>query len=208
MGVAEHDGRLVFTISENGVRAFEDLLLARYHMIDQVYFHKTKACFAHYLEEAIRTREIPLDIPTEPSAYADLRDGKVIELLFEAAKDERNYWSHHLMRRIPSKRILRLQAMVPADTDRLASLKTFCEANHVRYFTHAAEKELTHLGEKTAANALIFVAKKNVTRTDFVPVAQYSDLLQKYNEKLNFTDFFVLREDAERFYGLAKKENL
>ncbi len=208
MGVAEHNDRLVFTISENGVRAFEDLLLARYHMIDQVYFHKTKAGFAQYLEEAIRGREIALTIPTDPHAYAELRDGKVIELLFEAAKDDKNYWSHHLMHRVPAKRILRLQAAVPAHRERLTELKSFCDANGIRYFTHAAEKELTHLGENTAGNTLIFVAKKNVTRTDFIPMAEYSDLLQKYNEKLNFTDFFVLRENAERFYELAKKENL
>ena len=100
MGVEEYDGSLVFTISENGVRAFEDLLLARYHMIDQVYCHKTKMGFTHYLEQAIISGEIDLKIPTDPYAYAALHDGAVIEQFFDAAREEKNYWSVHLMRRL------------------------------------------------------------------------------------------------------------
>ncbi len=214
MGVAEGpelvEGQrpLVFTISENGVRAFEDLLLARYHMIDQVYFHKTKTGFAHYLEEAIRTHEVPLVIPTDPFAYTELRDGKVIEMLFAASKEEKNYWSHHLMRRIPAKRILRLHTARSADRQRLEELCAFCDRCKIRYFTHASEKELTHLGEGSAASAMIYVAKKNVCAVDYIPIFQYSDLLQKYNEKLQFTDFFVYREDADAFYEAAKREHL
>lgn len=199
LGVAESDGRLVFTISENGVRAFEDLLLARYHMIDQVYFHKTKAGFTHYLEEAIRTREIPLAIPSDPYAYADTRDGKVIEMLMEAAKDEKNYWSHHLMHRLPAKRILRLQESKLEDLATLDKLTALCEGGGIRFFTHSVKSELTHLGEGSDIASMISVAKKTLRGVAYVPIFEYSDLLQKYNEKLRFTDFFVLREDYPKF---------
>jgi hypothetical protein len=202
LGLAEQNGKLLLTLSENGVRAFEDTLLARYHMIDQVYFHKTKAGFTHYLEEAIRTKEVKLEIPTDPYLYATIRDGEVIAWLFEAAKDEKNYWSHHLMRRIPAKRILRLHQAKPEDQETLAELKRRCESAGVRYFTHAASKELTFLGEGSSADS-IHVAKKTIDGVRYVPVFQYSDLLQKYHEKLQFTDFFVCREDFERFQELS-----
>jgi uncharacterized protein len=202
MGLAVKDSALVFKISENGVRAFEDLLLARYHMIDQVYFHKTKAGFTHYLEQVIQTKEIDIQIPTDPYAYADLRDGKVIELMFEAAKDERNYWSHHLIRRIPPKRILRLQRTNLEDMATFDKLKGICEKNDIRYFTHEAAGELSHFGEGSDANELIYVAKKVLGGIEHVPISQYSDLLQKYNEKLNFIDFFVFREDFEKFQSV------
>ncbi len=203
MGVAEREGKLIFTISENGVRAFEDLLLARYHMIDQVYFHKTKAGFAHYLEEAIKTREVALEIPTDPHAYADLRDGAVIEMLFAAAKDEKNYWSHHLMRRLTAKRILRFQE---GDRAALEDLKRFCDAEGIRWFTHEAKNELSHFGEGSEAAGMIHVAKKTLDGIEHVPIWQYSDLLQKYNERIRFIDFFVLREDAEKFVQARKKK--
>lgn len=200
MGIAQKDGKLIVSLSENGVRAFEDLLLARYHMIDQVYYHKTKAGFAHYLEEAIRQQEIQLEIPTDPYAYAYLRDGAVIELLFAAAKNEKNYWSSHLMRRIPARRILRVHASKQEDVGLLERLALFCDENDLGHFTHTASNKLSNLADGSSKQAtMIYVAKKLVDGLDYIPIFRYSDLLQKYNEKLNFTDFFVRREDAKRF---------
>ena len=206
MGVQVHDGGLVFTISENGVRAFEDLLLARYHMIDQVYCHKTKMGFTHYLEQAIIQREIDLQIPTEPHAYAAPRDGAVIEQLFEAARDEKQYWSSHLMHRLAAKRILRLHDVVKEeDRQTLETLKSMCDREGIKWFTHSIKKELTFLGEAPEKTQKIFVKKKKIRGYDLVPIFQYSDLLQKYNEKLQFTDFFVHREDIEKFQQNVKE---
>ncbi|MBU1126028.1 MAG: HD domain-containing protein [Patescibacteria group bacterium] len=198
MGIGEKDGHLILTLHENGVRAFEDMLLARYHMIDQVYFHKTKAGFTHYLEEAILSREIDLRIPSDPYEYVSIRDAAVLEKLFSAATDQNNYWSHHLMRRIAPKRILRLRTDNLSDTEILAKLKTLCQDNHIGYFTHTAAGELAKIDENIAPGS-IHVVKRTLGDSIFVPIGEYSDLLQKYNEKINFTDFFVLREDFERF---------
>jgi HD superfamily phosphohydrolase len=175
MGVTHKNGALVFTISENGVRAFEDLLLARYHMIDQVYYHKTKMGFTHYLEQAIIQGEIDLKIPTDPHTYAALHDGAVIEQLFEASRDSKNYWSQHLMCRWTPKRILRLHdAVKHDDLETLESLKALCTQSGIKWFTHSIKKELTSLGESP-------------------------EKTQKYNEQLQFTDFFVHREDIGKF---------
>ncbi len=196
MSVVERDGSLAPAIAENGMRAFESFLLARYHMFDQVYFHKTKAGFIHYLEQAIKTGEIPLTIPTDPYAYATLRDGAVIEMMFEAAKNPEHYWSGHLIRREPARRVLRFQESRPDDMETLRRLETWCERNDIRWFVHRAGKELTSLD---GVDASLFVEKKTLFGTELVPAFQYSDLLQKYNEKLRIADFFVYREDAERF---------
>ncbi len=198
MGVAERDGALILTVAENGVRAFESFLLARYHMFDQVYFHKTKAGFIYYLEQAITTGEIALTIPTDPYAYAEMRDGAVIEMMFEAAKRPGNYWSEHLIRRLPARRILRLQEARPEDAAALVELERTCREQGIGYFVHRAGKELTSLD---GTDRSMFVEKKTLRGTEYVPLFQYSDLLQKYNEKLKIADFFVLREDADREVG-------
>ncbi|MBI2473523.1 HD domain-containing protein [Candidatus Uhrbacteria bacterium] len=200
MGVQEYRGELVFTLSENGVRAFEDFLLARYHMIDQVYCHKTKMGLTHYLEQAILLGEISLNIPTDPYAYAALHDGAVIEQLFEASKNETNYYSFHLMHRLPAKRILRLHEKVePKDQQTLEKLQHICDRSGIRWFTHSIEKELTHLGEDIKKTQEIFVKKHRVSGHELVPIFEYSDLVKKYNEKLQITDFFVYREDLVLF---------
>ncbi|OGL98481.1 hypothetical protein A2304_02200 [Candidatus Uhrbacteria bacterium RIFOXYB2_FULL_57_15] len=202
MGIGEREGRLVLTIAENGVRAFESFLLARYHMFDQVYFHKTKAGFIYYLEKAILSGEIPLVIPTDPYAYAQMRDGAVIETMFEAARRPNHYWSEHLIRRLPAHRILRLQEARQEDHAVLEELTRMCEENQIGYFTHRAGKELSSL---TESDRLMFVIHKTVSGEEMVPMFQYSDLLKKYNEKLQIVDFFVVREDAGRFRALQEK---
>ncbi|MBI5370269.1 HD domain-containing protein [Candidatus Uhrbacteria bacterium] len=205
MSAAPGPDGLVVALSENGVRAYEDLLLARYHMIDQVYYHKTKAGFEHYLREAITTHEIPLSIPTDPYAYVQLRDGAVIEQMFEAAKNSNHYWSRHMVERIPARRVLRLHQTKPEELKLLDQLKYFCTQQNIRFFTHTVSNELTHFGQgETDRAGMLYVARKLVNGVEHVPVFKYSDLLQKYSEKLQFTDFFVLREDADRF-DLVKK---
>ncbi|MDP2631626.1 MAG: HD domain-containing protein [Candidatus Uhrbacteria bacterium] len=203
LGISEYNGQLILTLNENGVRAFEDMLLARYHMIDQVYFHKTEAGFVHYLQKAIEEGEIDLKIPTDPYLYADMRDAQVIEMLFSAAKLEPNYWSSHLMQRIPAKRILRLHDASPKDIATLEKLKSMCNSAGVNWFTHSAKNQLSHFGEGGYEDEIIHVLKNTLNGAEFVPVLEYSDLLQKYNEKIRFTDFFVLREDFERFKALS-----
>ena len=199
LDLAQVNSRLVFTLTENGVRAFEDMLLARYHMIDQVYFHKTAAGFAHYLLLAIQNREIDLHIPADPYLYADMHDGRVLELLAAAAKDPKNYWSKHLIERLPAKRFLRLEQGSPEDQATLMTLIETCEREHIGYFTHAARQQLSHLNEGTGAAGLLYVNKKTLQGQEYLPIFNYSDLLQKYNRKIDFTDFFILREDWRRF---------
>ncbi|MBU0646619.1 HD domain-containing protein [Patescibacteria group bacterium] len=199
LDVAEHQGGLVITLTENGVRAYEDMLLARYHMIDQVYFHKTAMGFSHYLQQAIKNQEIDLVVPSDPHEYADMHDGRVIEKLWQAAKQPDNYWSSHLMNRWPAKRILRLNRSNPSDLEILEQLTDDCQSRGVRYFTHTAAQQLSHLGEGQNAHESMYVAKKTLSGCQFIPIFEYSDLLQKYNEKIHFTDFFVLREDFDKF---------
>jgi HD superfamily phosphohydrolase len=196
LGIAKQDGRLIRTVTENGVRALEDFLLARYHMIDQVYHHKTKAGFAHYLEQAVAQKEIEMTIPADPYAYADMRDGQVLEKLCEAAKDPAHYYAHHLMRRLPPRRILRLHDRKPEDRETLAKLQRLCEREHIRSFTYPHHLSLS---QKTQSASDIYVEKKTLEGVSYVSVFAYSDLLKNYNEMLSFSDFYVYREDMEKF---------
>lgn len=48
------DGGYSLGVSEDGVHAAEGLLLARYMMFTQVYFHKTRVIFDHHLVESMK----------------------------------------------------------------------------------------------------------------------------------------------------------
>lgn len=50
----ENGGGLTIGIDEGGWHAAEQLILARYSMFTQVYFHKTRRAYDHHLEQAIK----------------------------------------------------------------------------------------------------------------------------------------------------------
>lgn len=202
LGFVQHEGDLVLAISENGVRAFEDMLLARYHMIDQVYFHKTKVGFEHYLTQAFREGEIDVKISGNANAYAELRDGRIIELLIAASKAGK-YWSGHLMERLPARHVMRLYENREEDRRKLAGLVEICRREAIKYFVHESVNALSKI-DMTGEVRDLYALRKTVSGRELVPIFRYSDLLQKYNEKIRFTDFFVQREDAEKFERVVR----
>lgn len=58
-----------------GLHAVEGLLLARYSMFQQVYFHRTRRVLDLLLEDVLP------DWPTEPEAFLEWDDGRALELL-------------------------------------------------------------------------------------------------------------------------------
>ena len=198
MSFVQHEGGIVLSISENGVRAFEDMLLARYHMIDQVYFHKTTVGFVAYLARAFKDGELSLSIPGDPYAYTQLQDGVVIEHLREAARAGK-YWSKHLVLRLPAKHVMRFQKASKRDDQRLAGLVELCRREKIHFFVQEMQNQLSRLDLSLSAPPKLYVSRKTEKGSELVPIEQFSNLLQRYNETLAFTDFFVLREDYERF---------
>ncbi len=199
---------LVLTINEAGVRAFEDYLLARYHMFLQVYFHKTVSCFEHYLEAIFRAREIDYQIPADARAYVKLTDANILEAIHEAAKIQKNYWSYHLDRRIPAKRLLR------ATRDDLPRLKKFQKVfknNNIRFFVRTSEQSLSSLPVVSALkkdDSPLLVTTKVLGQTKVVPMEEYSELIQTYNKKIYSVDLFIYREDWEKAQKIFPKLQL
>jgi HD superfamily phosphohydrolase len=201
LSLAQHDGGAVLAISENGVRVFESVLLARYHMIEQVYFHKTKVGFEYYLSRACRDKELLLSVSGDPHQYAGIRDGRVIELLFGAAKAGK-YWSKHLIERLPAKHVMRLSETSEKDMRQLAGLVELCRREAIKYFTRQSGEAMSRVGSR-ADDCGIYVSCKAIAGCELISIRDYSDLLQKYNERIRFVDFFVLREDWDKFQSVV-----
>ena len=63
------DGEPHLGLDVHGVHALEGLLLARYHMFLQVYFHKTPPAFEYYLEQAMQAGEVSLPLDAGLSVW-------------------------------------------------------------------------------------------------------------------------------------------
>ena len=79
-------------ILEGGVHGAEGLVLARYFMFTQVYFHKTRVAFdihlRHALKELLPGSVFPKPIPVELDEYLAWDDWRVLGLIAEGRGGE------------------------------------------------------------------------------------------------------------------------
>lgn len=205
LGVVEMpDKGLVRTIDSTAVRAFEDFLLARYHMFLQVYLHKTTIGFDHFLEQAIQEGEFELKVPGDAIGYSRLRDSTMIERLFAAADDPKNVWSRRLIFRIPPKMILSSANAKPEEKELMAKVTRAFKAGGVPYFEITSHQYLSK-STPMASNSSMFVRRKVLGRYIYEPIERFSALLNKYNEAIDMTHLYVLREDLSAAKGVIEK---
>jgi HD superfamily phosphohydrolase len=187
------DKGLVRTIDATAVRAFEDFLLARYHMFLQVYLHKTTIAFDWFLEQAIHQGEFGLEVPGTAAGYARLRDSTIIERLFTAAEDPKNAWSRRLVNRVPPKMILSSANAKAEEKELMAKVIAALKDAGVPYFEITSHQYLSKANP--ASTGTMLVRRKVLAQRVYEPIERFSSLLQKYNEAIDMTHLFVLRED-------------
>lgn len=195
VGVVELPDRgLVRTIDSTAVRAFEDFLLARYHMFLQVYLHKTTIAFDYILERAIEEGEIQLTVPGDAAGYARLRDSTLMERLNVAAEDPKNQWSRRLINRVPPKMILTSLNAKKDERDLMDRVIAAFKEAGVPHFEITSHQYLSKSTPRNEASGML-VRRKIFGKHHYEPVEKFSALLNKYNEAIDMSHLFVLRED-------------
>lgn len=200
-GLTEVDGEIRRTIDDTAVRAFEDFLLARYHMFLQVYLHKTTLGFDYYLEQAGLTGEVDFTLPGEAAGYARLSDSTLRERL-TAAAEAGAPWSRRLVRREPAKLLMAASYERPEELavlDRVAA--ALKEAGLAPFRVNSRQ----YLAKREADGDSLLVRRHLLGRTVFEPVERYSRLLNRYNEVIDLTHLYVLREEYDRAQAVIAK---
>jgi HD superfamily phosphohydrolase len=79
-------------VAEGGVQAAEALVLARYFMFTQVYFHKTRVAFDHHLKHALAAMlpggQFPPPAPEQLREYLAWDDWRVLGMLADGGGGE------------------------------------------------------------------------------------------------------------------------
>lgn len=209
LGVAYLQGRPMLTIDSTAMRAFEDFLLARYHMFLQVYHHKTTNAFDHFLKQAFAQHEVRVEIPGTVEGYLQLRDSTYLEALFAAARTEGHPWSRRFVERTPAKRLFTASGDHPESRVTLRRLRQALDKAAVPYFAINSHQYLSKLDALRAVpkedRPLLYVREKNLGRTVFTPVEHYSALLKKYNEVIDIVNLYVLPEHEAAAVKVAEK---
>lgn len=84
----DHDGEPVLGIEEGGVQSAEALLIARYFMYAQVYFHKVRIAYDLHLIDFLRCWLPGSQFPTDPNELLPLTDNEVLAAMLRAYNDK------------------------------------------------------------------------------------------------------------------------
>lgn len=82
LGCAEWQGKLTMALHHKGVWAFENFLLARYHMFLAVYYHHTAICFDHLLGRYYASGAY--ELPADTESYLKTDDVSLMNVLRES----------------------------------------------------------------------------------------------------------------------------
>ncbi len=184
----------------HGVYALEGLLLARYHMFQQVYFHKTPPAFEYYLERAVAEGEVDLPLARGLADLVELRDDSVHSALHRA-RAQKKPWSRRILDREPAKLVLRERVGADNTENFLAQelVGALREAGcHV--FTRHSRQTFTSLagaGDATVGTRLL-CERRVLGRPLIDNVTAHSELLASFNKPIDLVHTYVLRADAEK----------
>ncbi|MBA3710190.1 MAG: HD domain-containing protein [Planctomycetes bacterium] len=191
----------------HGVHALEGLLLARYHMFLQVYFHKTPPAFEYYLDRAIAEGEIEFSLARGLSDLVDLRDDSVVSRLY-AARARDLPWSRRILDREPAKLVLRERIGADAQENFLSQelVGALAQAScHV--FQRHSRQTFTNLAGAGAAEAgtRLLCERRVLGRPIIESVTAHSELLASFNKPIDLRHTYVLRGDADRAVAVMEK---
>ena len=184
----------------HGVHPLEGLLLARYHMFLQVYFHKTPPAFEYYLSKAIEDGEIELSLDNGISDVVAMRDDHIINQLHKAA-DNGMPWSRRILHREPAKLVLRERLGADQQENFLADQLIGALKNEgCKVFTRQSHQVFTKIagaGARSDGNRLL-CERRVLGRKIIDSITNHSALLASFNQPIDLRHTYVLREDAEK----------
>ncbi len=103
-GLAAHivDGRAFLALSDRAIYAFDDFLIARYHMFLNVYFHYRSVAYEEMLKRYFRSGGDGWRVPSDVEAYASFDDHELTRQL----RVSRNEWARRIVERREYKLLL------------------------------------------------------------------------------------------------------
>jgi HD superfamily phosphohydrolase len=144
-------GNLVMAIEHGGLHALEAMVLARYFMFTQVYFHKVRRAYDHHLVDFL-TRYVR-KYPASLNGYVKYDDNVIFSLMREHIRDDD---ARRIMRRDPFVQAFTTPEHIDEEQrTRFSWLRETLnrEFKHTRLFYDAAEKS-PHKFEKIGTYVL------------------------------------------------------
>lgn len=193
MSVYRGDDCYHLALREDDVATYENFLLARKHMFQQVYFHKTLGAFSHYLQQAFAQGELDLKVSGDLDEFRGFTEAKLRQALTEAADQP---WSGKILRRERAKTVLRMMSENEADLAEIERAAKVLEQAGIAWFTTRSWNRFSSQVKGSPVNqTTVMVLQKRFTQTRALPLAECSSLLGPQEGMILITQLYVNAAD-------------
>ncbi|RYF20839.1 MAG: HD domain-containing protein [Oxalobacteraceae bacterium] len=189
-----HEGSLVMALQHKGIWAFENFLLARYHMFLSVYYHHTPICFDHLLGNYYQSSETTL--PTDSETYLQTDD---VQLLMQLRQAE-NKWARHVVRRRPYR--LLIETHDYGDALETAAISERLRAQNIDHFVTQSRGILSKYFTRKQADAPLLMVEPEKGRTR--RIEDYTPLYERFREVVGITRIYCRPDQLAVGKGLLR----
>ncbi|MEM3390305.1 MAG: HD domain-containing protein [Thermoproteota archaeon] len=149
LGIDPENDEVVLGVREDGWHVAEALIIARYQMFCQVYFHKTRQAYDYMLHQAIKDTKIMIPKPTEIEEFLKLDDYTIWNLIIN--NSIKSYWCNAILRRNHLRSVYKTEE-VPTEEDikKIQEVEEKLKSNNIWYCimdTGDSWYKLNHWGE-------------------------------------------------------------
>ena len=184
-----YEGQLVLALQHKAVWAFENFLLARYHMFLAVYYHHTPICFDHLLIQFYATGDYQLSADTD--GYLNTDDIH----LTAALRASNNIWARCIVRRRPYRLLIETHGY-GQDSEEGSQLDARLTDAGVEYFRVQSHGVLSKYFKKRQKVYPLLVLEPEMGRTRRID--EYTPLYRRFEDVAGVSRVYCLPEHLER----------
>lgn len=194
LGIDPESEDVTLGIREGGRYVAEALIIARYQMFSQVYFHKTRRAFDKMYQEAIVSKSNILPSPEgeELTKFLKLDDYEMWQWL---KNSDDNYWCRSIKTRDHIRRIREIRGIpTPEDDEKLSSWMKILDDEGIWYWVDESPRVWYDTNRHEKGNKEIMIVTKDQSTS---PLSERSPIVKNIGDVRQIR-LYVKPEDRER----------
>lgn len=203
LGIDPETNDVILGVKEGGWHVAESLIIARYLMFSQVYFHKTRRAYDYMLQEALKSTVETLPSPNKIEAFLEL-DDYVMWHLMKNKND--NFWCNSIMTRNHLRSVYETGDFPTLeDEDMLNKIKAKLDSEGIWYLEDMAMNVWYKLNKDERGREEIMIIGRDKSTT---PLLNYSRIVKNLGISRQIRLYIKPkdRENAEKVIKGASNE--
>jgi len=199
-------GEIILGVTKGGWRVAESLIIARYLMFTQVYYHKARRAYDFMLKEAIKETIEEFPPPDKIEEFLEYDDFKLWSLM-ESFKSE---WFLKIKKR-DHIRVIEETKEIPTEEEinKIEKIKEILENNNIWYFEDCQKKAKSWY--EMGSDEEIKIITKNGKSTSFSleysirDLSEYSVIVKGLKQQYSKIRVYVKSEDRDKAAQLLRR---